>query len=94
MNPSKARGIDGMPAMFFQKCWHVVRDDLVVACLNALNGQCNVRLVNKNFIPLIPKNDMPKRMIDFRPIRICSVVYKIVSKCLANRMKSSLVVLI
>ena len=41
-------------------------------------------------ISLIPKLNDPKRVMDFRPISLCTALYKIVSKCLANRLKKSL----
>jgi hypothetical protein len=35
---------------------------------------------------LLPKKDNPEELIDFWPISICNVIYKVVSKCLANRL--------
>lgn len=36
---------------------------------------------------LIPKKKTPVSMRDLRPIAICNVTYKIITKVLANRMK-------
>jgi hypothetical protein len=43
--------------------------------------------VNDTAIVLIPKVDHPETLKDFRPISLCSVLYKIIAKCLVNRLR-------
>ena len=46
--------------------------------------------INRTNIAPVPKNKNPQRMTDFRPINLCNVVYKLISKTLANRLKTIL----
>lgn len=43
--------------------------------------------VNHTAIVLIPKVDQPTTLEEFRPISLCTVLYKVIAKCLANRLK-------
>ena len=50
--------------------------------------------VNDTCIVLISKIPHPEHLKDFRPISICNVIYKVVSKCIVNRLRSLLLDLI
>jgi hypothetical protein len=52
-----------------------------------LNGDEIPTEINGMFIVLIPKVQNPVSLSQFRPISLCIVVYKIISKALTNRLK-------
>ncbi|XP_073049463.1 uncharacterized protein [Primulina eburnea] len=39
VNPDKARGLDGFSALFYQKFWDVIGDDVTAAALQIFNGE-------------------------------------------------------
>ena len=90
MGPTKASGPDGMNAFFYQKFWHVVGNNIVLAVLDFLNNGNMLPDIKHTNIVLIPKVKNPERMSEFRPISLCNVIYKIISKVLANRLKQVL----
>lgn len=90
MHPNKAPGPDGFSPGFFQIFWEIVGDDVSVSILKFLNCRGSIEDFNETFICLIPKVQNALAMKNFRPISLCSTMYKIVSKILANRLKSVL----
>ncbi|KAK9933799.1 hypothetical protein M0R45_020974 [Rubus argutus] len=50
MPPTKSPGIDGMSALFFQRYWNVIGDEVVALCLQILNGEANVQPFNHTFL--------------------------------------------
>ena len=87
MAPLKALGTDGMPPIFFQHYWDSIGDDIVKAVLFCLNARVVMPGLNHTYITLIPKVKSSEFISKFHPIALCNVLYKLVSKVLANRLK-------
>ena len=86
----KAPGPDGMSSIFYKKFWEVVGTKVTEEVLAVLNGGPMPEGWNDTTIVLIPKVSRPDKIKDLRPISLCNVLYKIVSKVLANRLKKIL----
>lgn len=59
-------------------------NDVITNSLNILNKYDNVSNLNKTFICIIPKVIKPTTSSDFRPISLCNVTIKIVTKAISN----------
>ena len=53
-----------------------------------------MKALNESFIALIPKQERATSLNRFRPIALCNVVYKIISKVIANHLKPLLPTLV
>ena len=72
---------------FFQNHWDIIGDEVCQAVLDILNSRIMLAHLNMTNIALIPKVKNPTCVTEFRPISLCNVLYKLVSKVLANRLK-------
>lgn len=87
MNPDKAPGPDGMTPGFFQKHWKIVGEDIVQMVGKFFNDGMLNNALNATNIVLIPKKKSPSLVSDLRPISLCNVLVKIITKVVANRLK-------
>ena len=90
MQPNKSPGPDGMPSYFFQKFWQIVKSDIVHAVQSFFHSGHILKSINETLISLIPKTENPTTITEFRPISLCNIIYKIISKVLTSRFKSVL----
>lgn len=90
MHPDKASGPDGFNPSFYQIYWDIVHVDFVQFCRNFMQTGELPAWVNNARVCLIPKLKEPKTMGDLRPISLCNVLVRILSKIMANRIKKIL----
>ena len=94
LKEGKAPGPDGFTTTFFhtfqdlikQEVWQIVEESSALHWL--------LPSLNSTFITLIPKEEDSITPNKFRPISLCNVIYKVISKVIENRLKPLLPMLI
>jgi hypothetical protein len=91
MSPDKTPGNDGLTVEFYKKYWHLLKDALFSSVLfSKTQGSLSISQ-RQAIIKLLEKNDKDKRYIEnWRPISLLNVDTKIISKAIANRLKTVL----
>lgn len=87
MSPYKSPGPDGLHACFYQKFWNIVGNDVVGMIKRFFTTGYILKELNQTLISLIPKTTCPTTFKEFRPISLCNVAYKAISKILVLRMQ-------
>ncbi|ONI00414.1 hypothetical protein PRUPE_6G087800 [Prunus persica] len=90
----KAPGPDGFPGLFYDRFWEIIQNFVNNLVTDFFLGNSRLELLNHTHIVLIPKIPKPTSVNHFRPISLCNNSYKILSKLLANRLKTLLPMLI
>ncbi|XP_022002776.1 uncharacterized protein LOC110900170 [Helianthus annuus] len=90
MGSDKAPGPDGFTAGFFKNAWPIVGDEVSKAVIDFFATGKLLRELNHTLIVLIPKTPSPSVVTDYRPIACCNVLYKCISKIVADRIKGVL----
>jgi len=86
IDSTKTPGPDGFSAGFFKHYWPLTKHDFYRCILEFFIQEKMLKQINQMFIALIPKIDNPSQTHHFRPISLCSTVYKTISKILVNRL--------
>lgn len=85
--PFKAPGPDGLHPFFYQKYWNIIGPSVVKLCKDIFDSQVIPFIISNTYLCLIPKIPNANNIRNFRPISLCNMIYKIVTKILANRLK-------
>ena len=86
----KALRPDGFTIAFLQKCWSVLKGD-ILAFFKYFHRQCVFKkYLNATFLCLIPKKTNAVNIKDFHPISLVGSLYKLLAKVLAHRLRGVL----
>ena len=87
IHADKAPGPDGFSASFFQTNWDVIGPAIVTEIQHFFTTGVLATSLNETHVRLIPKTLDATRVEDYRPIALCNVYYKIISKVLTRRLQ-------
>lgn len=90
MGSHKNPRLDGMVVQFFKTYQRIVKDAIVSEVQKFfLMGNLN-DAYNHTFIALISKSPNASRVDHFRPVALCNIFFKIITKTMANRLRPHL----
>ncbi|CAN1170357.1 Transposon TX1 uncharacterized 149 kDa protein [Linum perenne] len=72
--------------MFFKHSWDIISVDVILAVRRFFEKCSLPKYVNSILLALVPKKFNAAEMKDYRIIACCNVIYKVISKVLANRL--------
>lgn len=87
MGSYKTPGPDGFQPIFYQKCWETVGDSVIRFALNFFASGILPPETNDALVVLIAKVLKPERIQQFRPISLCNVLFKTLTKTMVLRHK-------
>jgi hypothetical protein len=90
MKRNASPGPDGFNVKFYLATWSWIGDDVAILVRSFFESGVLPAHINDTHIALIPKKLVPLVPADYRPISLCNVIYKLIAKSLANRLKPHL----
>ena len=87
MNGDKAPSPDGLTVAFWQRCWEIVKEDVLDMFKEFHEHNSFIKSLNHTFLVLLPKKGGVEDLGDYRPISLLGGLYKLLAKVLANRLK-------
>jgi hypothetical protein len=94
MPNGKSLGPNGFTVKFFKAYWEIIKHDVYRGVEDSRRLASILKVINATMITLIPKENEAKTPDRYRPIALCNVVYKIISKVIDNRLKPLLPTLV
>jgi hypothetical protein len=83
----KIPGPNGWTSEFFLSFFDLVGQDLLDCVEDSRVKGRVIHSISSIFITLIPKGNKPIGFMDYRPITLCNLCYKLIAKVIANRLR-------
>ena len=87
LKPFKAPRPDGLHVGFFQKFWHTVGNSVIEEVQKIFVVRRVPEVLNCTHIALIPKIQGPETLGNYKPISLCNMVYKVITKIIVARLR-------
>ena len=87
MEDDRAPGPDGFNANFIKLCWDIIKNDLTKMVRKSQRCSKIGGGTNSVVLALIPKEKEANSFDRFRPISLCNIGFKIITKIMASRLK-------
>jgi len=89
MKSCKAPGPDGYQPYFYRSQWHVIGGSVCRFTRQIFEVTIDIAAINQSFLVLIPKVPHPEFPHQFRPIGLCNVNFKVLTKLTVHRLRYS-----
>ncbi|XP_019151080.1 PREDICTED: uncharacterized protein LOC109147876 [Ipomoea nil] len=86
LGANSAPGPDGFGGGFYQSCWDIIKEDLIVMVISFFEGKSLTKAITSTSIVLIPKTPNPSSFSDFRPISLSNFCSKVITKVMVVRL--------
>ena len=87
LKAGKAPGLDGFTSNPFHNFWDIIKLEVWQVVEESRTLRWMYPGLNATFIALIPKAEESNTPDKYRPIALCNIIYKIVPKVIATRLK-------
>ncbi|XP_038979184.1 uncharacterized protein LOC120109519 [Phoenix dactylifera] len=90
LGEDRAPGPDGFPPIFFRRYWHIVKQEVTATVQQFFVSTAMPVEWRRTFITLIPKRQDLVEPSHYKPISLCTPLYKVVARVLVQRMRGIL----